>query len=281
MAFKTTEAKKASALSTALARADAVIIGAGAGLSASAGFAYSGERFERTFADFAARYGFSDMYTGGFYPYPTREVFWAYWSRHILINRYQDAPKPVYERLLRLVQKKDYFVLTTNVDHCFQKAGFEKARLFYTQGDYGLFQCSKPCRQETFDNEAAVREMVKRQQNMRIPSKLLPVCPHCGRPMTTNLRVDDKFVEDDGWHKAAERYRTYLKTHAGQRILFLELGVGYNTPGIIKLPFWQMTAENPNAVYACVNEGEAYAPDEIKEKSICINGDIGEILSQL
>ena len=281
MAFKTTEAKKASALSTALARADAVIIGAGAGLSASAGFAYSGERFERTFADFAARYGFSDMYTGGFYPYPTREVFWAYWSRHILINRYQDAPKPVYERLLRLVQKKDYFVLTTNVDHCFQKAGFEKARLFYTQGDYGLFQCSKPCRQETFDNEAAVREMVKRQQNMRIPSKLLPVCPRCGRPMTTNLRVDDKFVEDDGWHKAAERYRTYLKTHAGQRILFLELGVGYNTPGIIKLPFWQMTAENPNAVYACVNEGEAYAPDEIKEKSICINGDIGEILSQL
>ena len=281
MAFKTTEAKKASALSTALARADAVIIGAGAGLSASAGFAYSGERFERTFADFAARYGFSDMYTGGFYPYPTREVFWAYWSRYILINRYQDAPKPVYERLLRLVQKKDYFVLTTNVDHCFQKAGFEKARLFYTQGDYGLFQCSKPCRQETFDNEAAVREMVKRQQNMRIPSKLLPVCPRCGRPMTTNLRVDDKFVEDDGWHKAAERYRTYLKTHAGQRILFLELGVGYNTPGIIKLPFWQMTAENPNAVYACVNEGEAYAPDEIKEKSICINGDIGEILSQL
>ena len=281
MAFKTTEAKKASDLSTALARADAVIIGAGAGLSASAGFAYSGERFERTFADFAARYGFSDMYTGGFYPYPTREEFWAYWSRYILINRYQDAPKPVYERLLRLVQKKDYFVLTTNVDHCFQKAGFEKARLFYTQGDYGLFQCSKPCRQETFDNEAAVREMVKRQQNMRIPSELLPVCPHCGRPMTTNLRVDDKFVEDDGWHMAAERYRTYLKTHAGQRILFLELGVGYNTPGIIKLPFWQMTAENPNAVYACVNEGEAYAPDEIKEKSICINGDIGEILSQL
>ena len=281
MVFKTIEAKKASDLSTALARADAVVIGAGAGLSASAGFAYSGERFERAFADFAARYGFSDMYTGGFYPYPTREEFWAYWSRYILINRYQDAPKPVYERLLRLVQKKDNFVLTTNVDHCFQKAGFEKARLFYTQGDYGLFQCSKPCRQETFDNEAAVREMVKRQQNMRIPSELLPVCPHCGRPMTTNLRVDDKFVEDDGWHKAAERYRTYLKNHAGQRILFLELGVGYNTPGIIKLPFWQMTAENPNAVYACVNEGEAYAPDEIKEKSICINGDIGEILSQL
>ena len=268
-------------LKTALAEADAVVIGAGAGLSAAAGFTYSGERFERYFSDFAAKYGIRDMYSGGFYPFPTPEEFWAYWSRYILINRYQDAPKPVYETLLRLVQEKDYFVITTNVDHCFQKAGFDKKRLFYTQGDYGLFQCSAPCRPETFDNEAIIRGMVARQENMRVPSELLPRCPHCGRPMTTNLRCDDRFTEDEGWHAAAERYETFLRTRAGQKILFWELGVGYNTPVIIKYPFWRMTAKNPNATYACVNLGEADAPSEIQKQSICIDRDIGDILSRL
>ena len=254
------------------------MIGAGAGLSAAAGFTYSGERFERYFSDFAAKYGIRDMYSGGFYPFPTSEEFWAYWSRYILINRYQDAPKPVYDDLLKLVADKDYFVITTNVDHCFQKAGFDKKRLFYTQGDYGLFQCSEPCRPETFDNEAVIREMVKRQEDMRVPSELLPRCPHCGRPM---LRCDDRFVEDEGWHAAAERYETFFRTRAGQKILFWELGVGYNTPVIIKYPFWRMTAKNPNATYACVNLGEADAPSEIRKQSICIDGDIGEILSRL
>ena len=257
------------------------MIGAGAGLSAAAGFTYSGERFERYFSDFAAKYGIRDMYSGGFYPFPTSEEFWAYWSRYILINRYQDAPKPVYDDLLKLVADKDYFVITTNVDHCFQKAGIDKKRLFYTQGDYGLFQCSEPCRPETFDNEAVIREMVKRQENMRVPSELLPRCPHCGRPMTTNLRCDDRFAEDEGWHAAAERYETFLRTRAGQKILFWELGVGYNTPVIIKYPFWRMTAKNPNATYVCVNLGEADAPSEIRKQSICIDGDIGEILSLL
>ena len=268
-------------LKAALQDCDAVVIGAGAGLSTSAGFVYTGERFEKYFSDFAAKYGIQDMYSGGFYPFATSEEHWSYWSRYIYINRYMDAPKPVYDDLLKLVQDKDYFVITTNVDHCFQKAGFDKKRLFYTQGDYGLFQCSEPCCQETFDNEAAIREMVKRQQNMKVPTELLPVCPHCGKPMTMNLRSDDTFVEDEGWHKAADQYENFLRTRSEQKILFLELGVGYNTPTIVKYSFWRMVHNWKDAAYACLNYGEAYAPDEIRKKSICINGDIGEILSQI
>ena len=268
-------------LKAALQDCDAVVIGAGSGLSTAAGFTYTGERFEKYFSDFAQKYGIQDMYSGGFYPFPTQEEFWAYWSRYIYINRYQDAPKPVYDDLLKLVQDKDYFVITTNVDHCFQKAGFDKKRLFYTQGDYGLFQCSEPCCQETFENEAAIREMVKRQEDMKIPTELLPVCPCCGKPMTMNLRSDDTFVEDEGWHRAAERYKIFLRTRAGGKILFLELGVGYNTPVIIKYPFWQMTAKNPNAIYACINQGQAACPQEIGKQSICIDADIGQVLQNL
>ena len=268
-------------LQTALSEVDTVVIGAGAGLSTSAGFVYSGERFEKYFSDFAEKYGIKDMYSGGFYPFATPEEHWAYWSRYIYINRYMDAPKPVYDDLLKLVADKDYFVITTNVDHCFQKAGFDKKRLFYTQGDYGLFQCSEPCCQETFDNEAVIREMVKRQENMKIPTELLPTCPHCGKPTTMNLRSDNKFVEDEGWHRAAERYENFLRTRNGQRILFLELGVGYNTPVIIKYPFWQMTAKNPNATYVCINQGQAVCPEEIEQQSICIDADIGDTLSIL
>ena len=268
-------------LKAALQDCDAVVIGAGSGLSTAAGFTYTGERFEQHFSDFAQKYGIQDMYSGGFYPFPTQEVFWAYWSRYIYINRYQDAPKPVYDDLLKLVQNKDYFVITTNVDHCFQKAGFDKKRLFYTQGDYGLFQCSEPCCQKTFENEAVIREMVERQKNMKIPTELIPVCPHCGKPMTMNLRCDDTFVEDEGWHRAAERYENFLRTRAGQKILFLEFGVGYNTPVIIKYPFWQMTAKNPNAIYACINQGQAVCPQEIEQRSICMNADIGQVLQSL
>lgn len=268
-------------LRRALDEADAVVIGAGAGLSTAAGFTYNGERFERYFSDFAEKYGIGDMYSGGFYPFPTREEFWAYWSRYIFINRYQDAPKPAYDELLELVRDKDYFVITTNVDHCFQEAGFDKKRLFYTQGDYGLFQCSKPCCQETFDNEAVIREMLERQENMRVPAELIPTCPHCGRPLTLNLRCDDSFAEDEGWHRAAERYENFLRTRGGQRVLFMELGVGYNTPVIIKYPFWHMTAKNPNAVYACVNLDGADSMRGIKERSILIEADIGDVVRRL
>ena len=204
-------------LSAALDDADAVIIGAGAGLSTAAGYTYAGERFERVFGDFAKRYGFLDMYSGGFYPYETLEEHWAFWSRYVMCNRYEPVPGPVYEQLLSLVRDKDYFVLTTNVDHCFQRAGFDKQRLFYTQGDYGLFQCSRPCCQKTWDNEEQIRAMVEEQRDLRIPSELVPRCPNCGAPMAMNLRSDDTFVEDEGWHRAAARYSDFLRRHKNRR----------------------------------------------------------------
>ena len=268
-------------LKNALNAADAVVIGAGAGLSTAAGFTYTGERFEKYFSDFIKKYGFTDMYSGGFYPFETPEEHWAYWSRYIYCNRYTDVDNGVYKRLFGLVKDKDYFVLTTNVDHQFQKAGFDKKRLFYTQGDYGLFQCGEPCHNETYDNEEAVRRMFAEQKDMRVPAELVPKCPKCGKPMTMNLRADDKFVQDEGWYNASERYCKFIGDHENANILFLELGVGYNTPAIIKFPFWQMTAENPRAVYACVNFGEAFCPEEISGRSICLNADISEVIGLL
>lgn len=264
-----------------LKSADAVIIGAGAGLSTSAGFDYSGERFEKYFSDFAEKYGITDMYSGGFYPYQTLEEYWAWWSRQIYCNRYIDAPKPLYQKLLSLVKDKDYFVITTNVDHCFQKSGFDKQRLFYMQGDYGLFQCSEPCCQKTYDNEELVLKMVQSQKNMKIPSELVPYCPNCGQPMTTNLRCDDSFVQDEGWYKAKNRYDDFIRRHEGLKTVFLELGVGNNTPVWIKYPFQKMTAQNPNASYVCVNLGCVYAPPEIKGQSVCIDSDILTVIDKL
>lgn len=261
--------------------ADAVVVGAGAGLSTAAGFTYSGERFRKYFSDFAAKYGFRDMYSGGFYPFETLSEFWAYWSRYIYINRYdQPAGKP-YEDLLALLGGKNYFVLTTNVDHRFQVAGFDKKRLFYTQGDYGLFQCSVPCHDKTYDNEAAVREMLARQKDMRVPEELIPRCPVCGKPMALNLRSDGTFVEDEGWHAACARYERFIRRYGGGRVLFLELGVGMNTPGIIKYPFLKMTHANADARYACVNLDMAYAPREIASQSVCLSGDIDDVLAKL
>lgn len=280
---KSTEnySQKIERLRAELNRADAVVIGAGSGLSAAAGFTYDGDRFLKYFGDFAKKYGIRDMYSGGFYPYPSPEEYWAWWSRHIYYNRYVDPPVPVYEKLLELVKDQDYFVLTTNVDHCFQKAGFDKKRLFYTQGDYGLWQCAEPCHSKTYDNETVVRQMVTEQREMRIPADLVPRCPKCGGPLRMNLRCDDTFVEDKGWQMAADRYEDFIRRHAGLRVVYLELGVGANTPGIIKYPFWQMTAGNENAMYACVNLGEAYCPAEIRERSICINGDIKDFLDEM
>lgn len=267
-------------LSEEIRTADAVLIGAGAGLSVSAGFAYDGERFEQHFSDFREKYGITDMYSGGFYPFGTLNEYWAWWSRHILINRYDTPVGKSYSDLLKLVKDKDYFVLTTNVDHQFQKAGFDKKRLFYTQGDYGLWQCSKACHSKTYDNEAAVRKMTALQKDMKIPDELIPKCPVCGAPMTMNLRCDDFFVQDEGWYKASEQYADFIRRHNGTHILFLELGVGFNTPVIIKYPFWKMTAQNSNAVYACVNLGECYCPSEIQSRAICLDGDIGEVVER-
>ena len=269
---------KINKLKQSLAEADAVIIGAGAGLSTAAGYIYTGERFDKYFSDFEAKYGFHDMYSGGFYPYKTDEEFWAYWSRYIYVNRYTSIPNDTYSKLLELVKNKDYFVITTNVDHCFQRAGFDKKRLFYTQGDYGLFQCSVPCHQKTYENEEIIKQMYEQQRDMKVPTELLPKCPVCGKPMTMNLRSNDKFVEDDGWRKAYQRYVEFVELHKDKRIVYLELGAGYNTPVIIKYPFWQYTNDNPNATYVCINKGEAVAPKEIKERSVCIDCDIRQII---
>ena len=296
--FNTRMDDKIQQLKQKIEETDAVVIGAGAGLSTSAGFIYTGERFTRYFGDFAKKYGLEDMYSGGFYPFDSLEEHWAYWSRYIYINRYMNAPKPVYEDLLKLVQDKDYFVLTTNVDHCFQKAGFDKHRLFYTQGDYGLWQCSKPCHHDTYDNEETVQKMVEAQGfvissdgtltlpedtalQMKVPSDLVPHCLKCGAPMTMNLRADGTFVEDTGWHKAASRYDDFLRRHKDMKTVFLELGVGYNTPGIVKYGFWQRTAENPRATYACINYHDAAYPTELENQAIGIEEDIGECLEKM
>ena len=281
-----------------LARAEAVMIGAGAGLSTAAGFVYTGGRFEKYFGDFSRLYGYRDMYSGGFYPYRTPEEFWAYWSRYIWINRYMDAPRSTYADLFRLVRDRDYFVLTTNVDHCFQKAGFDKKRLFYTQGDYGLFQCSGPCCPKTWDNGEAVRRMVLSQgyeigerndlilpegktAAMAVPSALLPKCPNCGRPLTMNLRSDDRFVEDEGWKSAAVEYEAWVTAHRDKAVVYLEIGVGYNTPGIIKYSFWQQVFQNERAFYACLNMEKEPLPEQIRSRSIVIGGDSHEVIQEL
>ncbi|MCR5667415.1 MAG: hypothetical protein K6G01_11385 [Eubacterium sp.] len=285
-------------LSKEIAQADAIVIGAGAGMSTSAGFIYDGTRFEKYFFDFGEKYGIREMYSGGFYPYPSKEIFWAYWARYIYVNRYMNPPKNTYEMLYRLVKDKDYFVLTTNVDHCFQKAGFDKKRLFYTQGDYGLFQSTNPSVQKTYDNESWVMEAMEAQGfiknedgiydvpqdrsiKMEIPTQLIPKCPDDGSDLTTNLRADDSFVEDAGWHKASNAYAEFLNRYENLRVLYLEIGVGANTPVIIKYPFWQMTADNENATYACINYGESCCPKEIEDRSICIDADIDALLKQM
>ena len=265
----------------ALHEADAVVIGAGSGLSTSAGLTYSGPRFQEHFGDFIQKYKIQDMYSGGFYPFDSLEEHWAWWSRHILINRYEKAPKLVYDELLKLVHEQDYFVLTTNVVHQFQLAGFDKKRLFYTQGDYGLWQCSEPCCQKTWDNEETVRRMVAEQRDMRVPTELVPHCPVCGRPMTMNLRCDSTFVQDEGWYAAAGRYQDFLRRHERMRMVYLELGVGGNTPVIIKYPFWKMTYQNSNAFYVCINLSESCCPKEIQTKAVCINRDVGTVLHEL
>ena len=278
--------------------AEAIVLGAGAGLSTAAGLSYSGERFQKYFFDFAKKYPIRDIYSGGFFPFESTEEFWAWWSRSIYFNRYIDAPSDVYGNLKNIVEGKDYFVLTTNVDHQFQRAGFEKKRLFYTQGDYGLFQSSRPTVAKTYDNQEIVEKMLEAQGfvrdnegifqlsedkllKMSIPTELIPICPDDGLPMTMNLRTDESFVEDAGWKMAAKRYQDFLHSHKGKHVLYWELGVGMNTPVIIKFPFWQYTEENPNAYYACLNLGEAGCSREISERSICLNADIGQVLRDL
>lgn len=268
-------------LKDTLLKADKILVGAGAGLSTSAGFEYGGSAFMRNFSYMFERYGYTDMYSAGFHPFENEREKWWYWSNFIFLNRYATGAMPLYEELFSLLKQKDYFVLTTNVDHQFQKAGFDKKRLFYTQGDYGLFQCEEPCHKQAYDNEEIVRKMIAGSRDHKIPEELIPRCPRCGRKMTINLRADNRFVEDEGWKMACRRYKEFLRGMEGRRCLLLELGVGYNTPGIIKYPFWGMTNENPDFTYACLNMDEPYVPKEIRSKSLLIQGDIKESIETL
>jgi len=270
-----------SRVKEAILSADAVIVGAGSGLSTAAGYVYSGKRFNDNFADFVEKYGFRDMYSGGFGPFECAEEMWCYWARYIYINRYVAPPKPVYEKLLDIVKGSNYFVITTNVDHCFQRAGFDKNRLFYTQGDFGLFQCSVHCHDKTYDNEGVIRKMYQSQSDMKVAKQLFPRCPVCGKPMTFNLRSDDKFVEDDGWRAACERYEKFINENKDKKVVYLELGVGGNTPVIIKYPFIRATYANKNATYVCINMGEAFCPQEIADRSIIINDDIAAVIDAI
>ena len=258
-----------------------ILIGAGAGLSTSAGFLYDGKRFEDNFKDYIKKYGFTDMYSAGFYNFPTLEEYWAYFSLNVYINRYDIEENETYLNLYNIVKNKNYFVITTNVDGRFADSKFDKDKIFAVQGDFSLFQCSKPCRQETFYNEKYIREMIKYKKEMKIPTELIPKCPYCGRNMSMNLRVDSTFVQDKNWDKQKSKYENFLKNSYNSKILFLELGVGFNTPSIIKYNFWRMTLNNKKSVYASINLGECYSASDIEERSICIDADISEVLKKL
>lgn len=273
--------EKVNKIKELIEEADAIVIGAGAGMSTSAGFTYGGERFEKLFPEYIKKYGMRDMYCAGFYPFETLEEKWAYWSRHIYCNRYDvEAGKP-YVDLLHILKDKNYFVITTNVDSQFMISGFPNEKTFAAQGDYGYFQCAHACHDKLYYNESIVREMIEKQSDCRIPTELIPKCPVCGGEMEVNLRCDDYFVEDENWHIACERYENFINTHSNKKIIFIELGTGMNTPGIIKYPFWRMTNSLPNAKYVCINLNEAYAPNEIKENSICVDEDIKKVLEDI
>ena len=278
---------------------DYIIIGAGSGLSTAGGFVYSGENFDRYFKDFGDKYGFKDMYSGGFYPYKTQEEKWAYWSRYIFVNRYKsEKPNKVYTALFNLVKNKDYFVITTNVDHQFQIAGFDKNRLFYTQGDYGLFQCSTPCHNKTYDNKDIVLKMLKSQNfitekngkmeitnsscwKMTIDNTLIPKCPICGENMEMNLRSDDRFVQDEQWHRHAELYSKFINKANGKNVVLFEVGVGFNTPAIIRFPFENFVFNQNNFYLLRLNKDYAFCPKEIENKTILFDENIEKVLNDL
>ena len=273
--------EKIEKLKQEIKNSDYILIGAGAGLSTSAGFLYDGKRFEDNFKDYIKKYGFTDMYSAGFYNFPTLEEYWAYFSLYVYINRFDIEENETYLNLYNIVKDKNYFVITTNVDGRFIDSKFDKDKIFAVQGDFALFQCSKPCRQETFYNEKYIREMIKYKKEMKIPTELIPKCPYCGRNMSMNLRADDTFVQDKNWDEQKNRYEEFLKMSDNSKILFLELGVGFNTPSIIKYNFWRMTLNNKKSVYASINLGECYCASDIEERSICIDYDIAEVLKKL
>ncbi|RGY97964.1 Sir2 silent information regulator family NAD-dependent deacetylase [Clostridium sp. AM58-1XD] len=253
------------------------MIGAGAGLSAAAGLVYGGKRFTGNFGDFIRKYGtvyMQDMYSAGFYPFPTEEERWAYWARHAYINRIEPDGLPVYRQLFELAGTRDYFVLTTNVDHQFWKAGFCDDHIFATQGDYGLIQCAKGCHQKTYDAVRLFEQMNEAERDCKIPSDMVPKCPVCGGPMEMNLRKDGYFVQDDHWNKAAERYGIFLEKYAEKNVVLLEAGVGFNTPAIIRFPFERMLYDNKKWSLIRLNRDEAAVPAHLGPRALGVQEDI-------
>lgn len=273
--------KKAAGL---IKEADYILIGAGAGLSTAAGLTMGGSRFTDNFKDFIEKYGgpyMRDMYSAGFYPFPTEEAKWGYWSKSSMVNRILPGVLPLYKNLYKLVEGKRYFVLTTNVDHQFFLSGFDKENIFATQGDYGLIQCQKGCHPKTYDAVKMFRQMDQTRRDCVVPSYMVPKCPVCGGPMEMNLRCDQYFVEDEAWHEAEQRFGEYLRKCEDKKTVLLELGVGFNTPVIIKFGFHNATRKNKSATYICVNLFEAAAPSDIMDRSICIQSDCGKVIEDL
>ncbi|MGN1405895.1 MAG: Sir2 silent information regulator family NAD-dependent deacetylase [Erysipelotrichaceae bacterium] len=260
---------------------DCILIGAGAGLSAAAGLTYSGDRFNNNFKEFIEKYGkenMPDMYSAGFYPFKTQEAKWGYWSKHALMNRFYPEALKLYKDLFDLVKDKDYFVITTNVDHQFFKAGFEENRIFATQGDYGEIQCETGCHDKVYDAEKLFYEMDSERKDCLTPSYLVPKCPVCHGNMAMHLRCDDYFVEDQKWHRAAQEYKNFLNKHHKSRILLLELGVGYNTPGIIRFPFDYLSETYDNFSLIRINMDDASVKDI---NSIGIQMDINQAINKI
>lgn len=261
-----------------LSEYDNIVIGAGSGLSAAAGFEYGGKTFMDNFSYMYEKYGYTDMYSAGFHNFDTLEDYWAFWSIMVYLNRYKYLARPLYKKLYELVKDKNYFVITTNVDHQFQLSGFDKKRLFYMQGDYGLFQCSASCHNQTYDNKEIITEMINNTVNNKIPTNLIPRCPKCGKPMTMNLRCDDMFVEDKGLKEAQNRYINFIKNNKNKKILYLEIGVGYSTPVWIKYPFMNFVYSNKDARYVVINKENEKIPYEIKKQTLVIKDDIGKVI---
>lgn len=264
--------------------ADAVLIGAGAGASTAAGLSYGGKRFQENFGAFIEKYGsqyMTDMYSAGFYPFPTEEAKWGYWSRQVMINRFDPPALPFYIQLSDLVKEKEYFVLTTNVDGQFEKAGFAKDRIFATQGDYAKIQCQRACHKKTYDAEELFRKMDAEQKGCLIPSELVPICPVCGGKMAMNLRCDQYFVEDEEWHEAADRYAGFLSENRNKKVVLLELGVGFNTPVIIRFPFEKMMREQESYALIRLNKEEAVVPESFGKRAVGIGGDMAATIAKI
>ena len=235
-----------------IAEADSIIIGAGAGLSTAAGLQYSGEEFEHYFYPWMERYGIKDLYSSSFYPFKTEEELWACWAMHIWYARYRPEAMPLYRKLLDVVKDKNYFVITTNVDGQFEKAGFDQDRIFATQGDYAYFQPQSGFPKELYHNQDWMNQVLPLIRDCRIPTELIPHTPD-GQPVSMNLRCDDTFVEDSHWHQQAQRYSDFVRTASDKRLLLLEFGVGFNTPVIIRFPFEQMASHFPDATLVRFN----------------------------